>query len=79
MVSLEQDQIRLANYLTDSGCSFAYSNKDIGDGFYAANFAGCDIIEMEAKYTAGRGTSVLDVKEVLVTNYDSVVPGVLPL
>jgi hypothetical protein len=24
---------------------------------------------MEAKYTAGRGTSTLDVSEVLVTNY----------
>lgn len=75
----EEDQIRLANYLTDSGCIFSYSNKDIGDGFYPANFAGCDIIEMEAKYTAGRGTSVLEVKEVLVTNYVPEGAGTLPL
>ena len=65
----EEDQVRLANYLTSSGCKFGYSNKDIHDGFYERNFAGCNINEMEAKYTAGRGTSTLDVSEVLVTNY----------
>ena len=65
----EEDQVRLARYLTTSGCMFAYSNKDIHDGFYQKNFDGCNIIEMEAKYTAGRGTSTLDVSEVLVTNY----------
>ena len=65
----EDDQVRLAKYLTESGCKFAYSNKDIGDGFYQRNFEGCNVLEMSAKYTAGRGTSTLDVKEVLVTNY----------
>ena len=65
----EDDQVRLARYLTESGCKFAYSNKDIGDGFYQRNFEGCNVLEMSAKYTAGRGTSTLDVKEVLVTNY----------
>ena len=65
----EDDQVRLAKYLTESGCKFAYSNKDIGDGFYERNFEGCNVLEMSAKYTAGRGTSTLDVKEVLVTNY----------
>ena len=65
----EEDQVRLAKYLTESGCKFAYSNKDIHDGFYERNLAGCNIIEMDAKYTAGRGTSTLDVSEVLVTNY----------
>ena len=65
----EEDQVRLAKYLTESGCKFAYSNKDIHDGFYERNFAGSNIIEMETKYTAGRGTSTLDVREVLVTNY----------
>jgi len=68
----EEDQVRLAKYLTESGCKFAYSNKDIHDGFYERNFVGCNIIEMVAKYTAGRGTSTLDVSEVLVTNYVSV-------
>lgn len=65
----EEDQVRLCNYLTGSGCKFAYSNKDIGDGFYEANFPGCNIHDMTALYTAGRGTSTLNVKEVLVTNY----------
>jgi len=65
----EDDQVRLARYLTESGCKFAYSNKDIGDGFYQRNFVSCNVLEMSAKYTAGRGTSTLDVKEVLVTNY----------
>jgi len=65
----EDDQIRLAKYLTESGCLFSYSNKDIGDGFYEEHFVDCNVLNMSAKYTAGRGTSVLDVKEVLVTNY----------
>lgn len=65
----EDDQVRLANYLTGSGCKFAYSNKDIGDGFYANNFPNCNIHDMSALYTAGRGTSTLEVKEVLITNY----------
>ena len=68
----EEDQIRLAKYLTESGCMFAYSNKHIGDSFYDDNFAGCNILDMDAKYTAGRGTSTLDVIEVLVTNYQPV-------
>jgi len=75
----EEDQVRLANYLTSSGCMFSYSNKDILDGFYDRHFPGCSIIEMDAKYTAGRGTSTIDVKEVLVTNYESVGTGVLPI
>ena len=66
----EDDQVRLARFLTESGCKFAYSNKHIGDTFYSDNFVGCNIIDMAAKYTAGRGTSTLDVTEVLVTNYN---------
>ncbi len=66
----ENDQVRLARFLTESGCKFAYSNKHIGDSFYSDNFVGCNIIDMAAKYTAGRGTSTLDVTEVLVTNYN---------
>ena len=66
----ENDQVRLARFLTESGCKFAYSNKHIGDSFYTDNFVGCNIIDMAAKYTAGRGTSTLDVTEVLVTNYN---------
>lgn len=66
----EDDQVRLCKYLVESGCKFGYSNKDIGDGFYSNNFPGCNIYDMTALYTAGRGTSTLDVKEVLVTNYN---------
>ena len=66
----EDDQVRLARFLTESGCKFAYSNKHIGDSFYSDNFVGCNIIDITAKYTAGRGTSTLDVTEVLVTNYN---------
>lgn len=65
----ESDQIGLAQYLTSSECLFAYSNKDIHDGFYDNNFPKCYIHKMSAKYTAGRGASVKDVSEVLVTNY----------
>ena len=75
----EDDQVRLAQFLMDSKCMFSYSNKDIGDGFYEANFPNSNIIDMSAKYTAGRGTSTLDVKEVLVTNYQPEGMGVLPV
>ena len=75
----EDDQVRLAQFLMDSKCMFSYSNKDIGDGFYKVNFPNSNIIDMSAKYTAGRGTSTLDVKEVLVTNYQPEGMGVLPV
>lgn len=65
----EDDQIRLADYLTSHNGNFAYSNKDIGDGWYAKHFPGTNIIDLSAKYTAGRGVSTIDVKEVLITNF----------
>lgn len=75
----EDDQVRLAQFLRGSRCMFSYSNKDIKDGFYEANFPNSNIIDMSAKYTAGRGKSIVDVKEVLVTNYTPVGTGVLPV
>jgi len=70
----EQDQIRLADFLKDvdqKGCWFSESNKEIGDGFWETHFNDARFKKnyMTAKYTAGRGKSVLDVKEVLVTNF----------
>lgn len=67
----EADQIRLADYLTSHNGNFAYSNKDIGDGWYTKHFPDTNIIDLSAKYTAGRGTSTIDVKEVLITNFIS--------
>jgi DNA adenine methylase len=65
----EVDQVRLAKVLTAHSGPYAYSNKDIGDGFFVTNFPSANVHVMSAKYAAGRGTSVLDVKEVLITNY----------
>lgn len=69
----EDDQKRLVNFLkgcSDNGCWISESNKEIGDLFWETHF-GPDytIHDMTAKYTAGRGTSMLKVKEVLVTNF----------
>jgi DNA adenine methylase len=67
----ENDQIRLANYLTAHRGYYAYSNKDIGDGFYTTHFPTSNIIAMPALYTAGAGKSVVNVTEVLITNFSS--------
>ena len=67
----EKDQIRLAAYLRTHAGPFAYSNKDIGDGFFQTHFPTEIVHPMDAQYTAGRGTSLLKVKEVLITNYVS--------
>jgi|APSaa5957512535_1039671.scaffolds.fasta_scaffold86311_1 site-specific DNA-adenine methylase len=69
----ESDQKRLVNFLrecSDNGCWISESNKEIGDGFWEQHF-GPDypVHDMTAKYTAGRGKSTLDVKEVLITNF----------
>lgn len=65
----EDDQVRLARLLTQHNGPYAYSNKDIGDGWYAREFPHATIHDLTARYTAGRGTAVHDVREVLVTNY----------
>jgi DNA adenine methylase Dam len=66
----EEHQVMLAEKLMSHTGHFAYSNKDIGDGFYEKHFQGAIITECTAKYTAGRGVHTHDVKEVLVTNFD---------
>jgi DNA adenine methylase len=70
----DKEQIRLADFLKSMGQAgswFSESNKEIGDGFWLAQFPNTsyNIHDVEAKYTAGRGTSVIDVKEVLITNF----------
>lgn len=67
----EAEQVRLAQHLQTHDGVFAYSNKDIGDGWYDTHFPNAVINVVDAKYTAGRGTSVREVKEVLITNYRS--------
>ena len=62
----ESDQRRLANLLNNHQGSFSYSNKDIGDGFMD-RFQGAEVHCINATYTAGRGTSTIKQKEVLVT------------
>lgn len=69
----ENDQKRLVSFLKDcsqKGCWVSESNKEIGDSFWENHFGPeYTIHDMDAKYTAGRGTSMLKVKEVLVTNF----------
>ena len=68
----EEDHVRLARLLVahgQAGGQYAYSNKDNGDGFFDRHFPRARIVPMDATYTAGRGTSIVRVNEVLVTNY----------
>ena len=65
----EEMQIALAEKLMAHDGPFAYSNKDIGDGFYEKHFKGANIIPCSAVYTAGRGKHTHNVQEVLVTNF----------
>ena len=69
----DSEQLRLSSFLkqrAEEGHLIAESNKEVGDGFWLKAFGGeYNIHEVPAKYTAGRGTSVLDVREVLITNF----------
>lgn len=69
----DDSQKRLVKFLqesSDAGCYIAESNKEIGDNFWETNFGEeYNFHFVDAKYTAGRGTSTLDVKEVLITNF----------
>lgn len=68
----EKDQKKLVSFLkecSDTGCWVSESNKEIGDGFWEKNFGeNYNIHDMSAKYTAGRGKTLINAKEVLVTN-----------
>lgn len=68
------EQNRLAQFLKDAtaaGSWISESNKEIGDNFWQNLFPSNQYIihDVSARYTAGRGTSVLNVKEVLITNF----------
>lgn len=65
----EELQVKLAEKLMNHKGPFAYSNKDIGDGFYDRHFPEANIIPCNATYTAGRGIHTHKVSEVLVTNF----------
>jgi DNA adenine methylase len=64
-----EDHTRLATHLTDSGNYYAYSNKNIMDGWYEKNFPNATIHPLNATYTAGRGKATHKVNEVLIINY----------
>ena len=69
----EDDQKRLVSTLqgySDEGSFIAESNKEIGDNFWQDNFGeDYKFSFFDARYTAGRGTTVNNVREVLVTNF----------
>ena len=64
----DDEQRRLVSFLKDrsqNGCYIAESNKEIGDGFWENEFDDdYNFTYMNAKYTAGRGKTMLEVKEV---------------
>ena len=65
-------QIRLCEfmqYCDMHGAAVSMSNKDVGDGFWEHQLGNMEILEYDVKYTAGRGTTVNEVKEVLIRNF----------
>ena len=56
-------------YCDMHGAAVSMSNKDIGDGFWEHQLGNMEILEYDVKYTAGRGTTVNEVKEVLIRNF----------
>jgi DNA adenine methylase len=69
----DKDQIRLCElmqYCDMKGGMVSMSNKEIGDGFWYDHVGNMDILEYDAKYTAGRGTTTNDVKEVFIRNFE---------
>ena len=73
----EADQIRLCDFFKEcdaKGAKVALSNKEIGDGFFNDHLGDYNLNIFDAKYTAGRGTTINKVKEILVTNYDYTPP-----
>ena len=68
----DTDQIRLCDfmqYCDMHGAAVSMSNKDVGDGFWEHHLGNMEILEYDVKYTAGRGTTVNEVKEVLIRNF----------
>ena len=64
-------QSKLAQFIQGRNCLFSESNKEIGDKFWETHYGdGYNIHTVPARYTAGRGKSVIKVDEVLITNYN---------
>jgi len=63
----EADQIDLSRMLEAHNGPYAYSNKDIGDGYYDMYMPLGTKHIVPATYTAGRGTSTIQVTEVLIS------------
>jgi DNA adenine methylase len=70
----DDDQIRLCElfkWCDSLGASVSLSNKEIGDGFFENHLGEFDIKLYDVKYTAGRGTSLNNVQENFVRNFES--------
>ena len=70
----DTDQISMCQVMTEAdtiGAQVSMSNKEIGDGFWHKHLPEFEILEYDVKYTAGRGTTTNEVKEVLVRNFES--------
>jgi DNA adenine methylase len=70
----DSDHLRLCELMKQSdqlGASVSMSNKETGDGFWQQHLGDMEILEYDAKYTAGRGTATIDVREVLIRNFRS--------
>jgi DNA adenine methylase Dam len=66
---VDEDQVRLAQFLQEHDCLYAESNKEIGDGFWEEHFPDTPINYLDHKYTCGHGAAVNPVTEVLIKNY----------
>ncbi len=70
----DADQISMCEVMKEAAAHNAQvsmSNKEIGDGFWHKHLPEFEILEYDVKYTAGRGTTTNEVKEVLIRNFES--------
>jgi DNA adenine methylase len=77
----DAEQLKLAQHMASLAPSrlIAESNRDFKDGFWTPLFPTPPfyIHEFETRYTAGRGTTVTEAHEVLITNYKHVEPSLV--
>jgi len=70
----DTDQIRMCDVMKEAderGAQVSMSNKEIGDGFWQKYLPNFEMLEYDVKYTAGRGKTINNVKEVLLRNFES--------
>jgi len=63
----DTDQVNMCEVMIEAdarGSQVSMSNKEIGDGFWHKHLPEFEILEYDVKYTAGRGTTTNEVKEV---------------